>query len=157
MGVELDLILALRLWMTSAAAPLAIAVLNDVPDPTKFAVPISAEGYEVSMVEPAARRLTTDLPDVTRSGLNHPSMLVGPALLKLAMVAAAGLVDPLSSRDPTVIARGSSPGERMVPLKGPTLPAEVTTAIPACHAVSTAWSSGLRTVDEVGMAPSEML
>ena len=30
----MDLILALRLWMTSAAAPLVIAVLNDVPDPT---------------------------------------------------------------------------------------------------------------------------
>src|SRR5205085_5815965 len=123
MGVELDLSLALRLWMTSAAAPLVIAVLNDVPDPTKFAVPICADGYKVSMVEPGARRLTTDLPDVTRSGLNHPSMLVGPALLKLGMVAAAGLVDPLSSSAPTVIANGSSPGERIEPLKGPTLPA----------------------------------
>jgi hypothetical protein len=150
------LVVIWELWMTSAAAPLVIAVLNDVPEPTKFAVPIRAVGFKVSMVEPGARRLTTDLPDVTRSGLNQPSMLVGPTLLKLAMVAFAGLVDPLSSREPTVMARGSSPGERMVPLKGPTLPAEVTTAMPACQAVSTAWSSGLRTDEAMGIAPSEM-
>src|SRR5438477_8402156 len=156
MGVRLVLILDLRFWMTSAAAPLVMAVLNDVPEPTKFAVPIRALGFKVSMVEPGARRLTTDLPDVTRSGLNHPSMLVGPTLLKLGMVASAGLVDPLSSSDPTVIARGSSPGERIVPLNGPTLPAEVTTTMPACQAVSTAWSSGLRTDEAMGIAPSEM-
>src|SRR5437867_3250957 len=112
MGVKVVLILALRFWMTSAAAPLVIAVLNDVPEPTKFAVPITAVGFWVSMVEPGTRRLTTDLPDVTRSGLNQPSMLVGPTLLKLGMVAAAGLVEPLSSSEPTVTARGSSPGER---------------------------------------------
>ncbi len=29
---------------TSAAAPLVIAALNEVPEPTKFAVPIRAEG-----------------------------------------------------------------------------------------------------------------
>src|SRR4029077_17342454 len=110
----------------------------------------------VSMVEPGARRLTTERPDVTRSGLNQPSTLVGPTLLKVVIVAAVGSVDPLSSMLPTVIAKGSSPGERIVPLKGPALPAEVTTVIPACHAVSTAWSNGLSTVDEVGMAPSEM-
>ena len=136
--------------MTRAAAPLVIAALNDVPEPTKLAVPTRAVGNSVSMVDPGARRLTTERPEVTRSGLNQPSRLVGPTLLKLVMVAAAGLVEPLSSRAPTVMTRGSSPGERMVPLKGPALPAEATTAIPACHAVSTAWSSGLRTVDEVG-------
>ena len=29
---------------TSAAAPLVIAELNEVPEPTKFALPIRAEG-----------------------------------------------------------------------------------------------------------------
>src|SRR5262249_17290734 len=109
-------------WMVSAAAPLVIAALNDVPEPTKFAVPTSADGNKVSIVEPGARRLTTERPDVTRSGLNHPSMFVGPALLKVVATASFGLVEPTSSRAPTVIASGSSPGERIVPLKGPELP-----------------------------------
>jgi hypothetical protein len=65
-------------------------------------------------------------------------------------------VEPWSSRAPTVIASGSSPGETIVPLNGPELPADVTTVMPACHAVSTAWSRGFRTVDVVGIAPSEM-
>src|SRR5947207_1693273 len=156
-GVRYFVVLSLILapWRSRAAAPLVIAVLNDVPEPTKLAVPITADGFWVSMVEPGARRLTTERPEVTRSGLNHPSGLVGPTLLKLVVVAPAGSVDPLSSRAPAVIARGSSPGERMVPLNGPALPDEATTGIPACHAVSTAWSRGLRTVEEVGMAPSE--
>ena len=55
------------------------------------------------------------------------------------------------------MASGSSPGEVIVPLYGPELPAETTTVIPACHALSTAWSSGSVTLDEVGMAPSDML
>ena len=39
---------------TSAAAPLVIAALNEVPEPTKFAEPILAEGLSVSIVEPGA-------------------------------------------------------------------------------------------------------
>ena len=38
------------------------------------------------MVEPWSRRLTTERPDVTRSGLNHPSGEVGPTLLNVGMV-----------------------------------------------------------------------
>ena len=53
----------------------------------------------------------------------------------------------MSSSAPTVITSGSSPGDRMVPLNGPALPAEVTTAMPEFQAASTAWSSGLMTVD----------
>src|SRR5256885_12597827 len=84
-GVRRVEVLTLVFWTRSAGAPLVIAVLNDVPEPTKFAAPIWAEGYVVSMVEPGVRRLTTERPEVTRSGLNHPSMLVGPTLLKLVM------------------------------------------------------------------------
>src|SRR5262249_32186952 len=126
---------------TSAAAPLVIAALNDVPEPTKFDEPTRAVGNKVSIVESGARRLTTERPDVPMSGLNQPSMFVGPTLLKSAIVAAVGSVEPLSSRDPMVIASGSSPGDRIVPLNGPALPAETTTVMPAFHAASTARSS----------------
>lgn len=143
-------------WMRRAAAPLVTPALNEVPDPTKFAEPTRAEANDVSMVEPGARRLTTERPDVTRSGLNHPSTFVGPTLLNDVGSPAKGFVDAPSSSEPTVIARGSSPGERIVPLAGPAFPADATTAIPACHAVSTAWSNGLVTVDDVGTAPREM-
>src|SRR6476620_5879288 len=43
---------ALRLWMTRAAAPLVIAALKLVPEPTKFAFPIRAVGNDLSSVEP---------------------------------------------------------------------------------------------------------
>src|ERR1700682_350578 len=105
-------------WRSRATAPLVMAVLNDVPDPTKLDSPMRAEGNEVSTVEPGARRLTTERPDATRSGLNAPA-LVGPTLLKLGIRSSAGVVVPLSSRAPTVMTRGSSPGEVMVPLLGP--------------------------------------
>ena len=45
----------------------------------------------------------------------------------------------------------------MVPLKGPALPAETTTAMPEFHTACTAWSSGLMTVDMLVWNPSDML
>ena len=72
---------------------------------------------------------------MTRSGLTQPSGEVGPALLKL--VISSPLVEsvaaPMSSSAPTVMTSGSSPGDRMVPLNGPALPAEATTVMPAFH------------------------
>ncbi|HYL50651.1 MAG TPA: hypothetical protein VEZ15_01675, partial [Acidimicrobiia bacterium] len=53
--------------VVATVTPDQLAVLNDVPDPTKFEVPITADGFCVSMVEPGARRLTTERPEVTRS------------------------------------------------------------------------------------------
>ncbi len=94
---------------------------------------------------------------MTRSGLTQPSGEVGPTLLKSVISSSAADVVAMSSRAPTVITSGSSPGERMVPLNGPALPAETTTAIPEFHTASTAWSRGLRTVDSVGLSPREML
>src|SRR5580692_6457740 len=102
------------------------------------------------MVEPGAARLTTDRPEVTRSGLTQPSGEVGPALLKSVISSPAADGEAMSSKAPTVITSGSSPGERMVPLNGPALPAEATTVTPESHAAWTAWSSGLMTVDSVG-------
>src|ERR1700722_7909617 len=102
------------------------------------------------MVDPGAARLTTDRPDVTRSGFAQPSCDVGPTLLKSFISSLLTLAWPRSSSAPAVIASGSSPGDRIVPLNGPAFPAEVTTAMPEFHAASTAWSSGLSTVDSVG-------
>src|SRR5579872_6316257 len=121
------------LWVarSSAAAPLVMAALNDVPEPTQLPVPMRAEGLLVSMVEPGASRLTTDRPEVTRSGLNQPSGLVGPALENVAMVSPEGDTAPWSSTAPTVMTDGSSPGDRTVPLNGPELPADTTTTMPA--------------------------
>src|SRR5215472_6665238 len=102
------------------------------------------------MVEPGAARLTTDRPDVTRSGLTQPSCDVGPMLLKSFISSAPTSDCARSSRAPTVIASGSSPGDKIVPLNGPALPADVTTAMPEFQAASTAWSIGLRTLDSVG-------
>src|ERR1039458_2359856 len=99
------------------------------------------------MVEPGAARLTTDRPEVTRSGLAQPSRDVGPTLLKSVISSSAVDGVAMSSSAPTVMTSGSSPGDRMVPLKGPALPAEVTTVIPEFHTASTAWSRGLVTVD----------
>ena len=124
-----------------------MAALNEVPDPTKLAGPIRAEGLAVSTVDPGARRLTTERPDATRSGFSQPSTEVGPTLENAVIVSSDGSAVPWSSRAPTVITSGSSPGLRIVPLKGPALPADVTTVIPARHAASTAWSSGLEAVD----------
>src|ERR1700722_11458329 len=109
------------------------------------------------MVEPGAARLTTDRPEVTRSGLTQPSGLVGPMLLKSFISSPLAEVDAISSSAPTVITSGSSPGDRMVPFAGPALPADTTTAIPEFHVASTAWSSGLRTVDSNGLNPSDIL
>ena len=63
----------------------------------------------------------------------------------------------MSSRAPTVMTIGSSPGDRMVPLNGPALPAEVTTVMPAFHTAWTAWSSGLVTVDWLDWYPRDRL
>jgi hypothetical protein len=49
-----------------------MAALNEVPEPTKFVAPIRAEGNILSMVELGTRRLTTERPEVTRSGRWNP-------------------------------------------------------------------------------------
>ncbi len=113
-------------------------------------MPTRADGFCESIVDPGSRRLTTERPDVTRSGLNQPSGLVGPTLLNVVMVSSAGSACPPSSTAPVVITSGSSPGDRMVPLPGPELPAETTTVMPDSQAFSTAWSSGSSTVDSIG-------
>src|SRR5580693_5859797 len=109
------------------------------------------------MVEPGAARLTTDRPEVTRSGLTQPSGDVGPAPLKSHI--SSSVIDDvaMSSRAPTVMTSGSSPGDRMVPLNGPALPAETTTAMPEAHTACTARSSGLMTVDTAAWNPRDML
>ena len=91
------------------------------------------------------------------SGLKKPSKRVGPTLEKEGTLQFAGFVLPPSSMALTVMASGSSPGDRMVPLNGPALPAETTTTMPAFHAASTAWSSGSALVGPVGCAPSDRL
>src|ERR1700683_286594 len=105
-----------------------MAGVRDVPEPTKLALPRRADGFSASIVEPGSRRLTTERPDVTRSGLNQPSGLVGPMLLNVVMASSAGLVWPRSSTAPAVITIGSSPGDRLVPLSGPSLPGATVTA-----------------------------
>ena len=122
----------------SATAPLTTAELKDDPEPTKFEGPTRADGKSESIVKPGSRRLNTERPDATRSGLNQPSGVVGPTLLNVVIVSLAGLAWPPSSRAPTVMTSGSFPGDRMVPLSGPASPAETTTVMPAVHAFSTA-------------------
>src|SRR5689334_24641571 len=107
-----------------------MAVLNEVPEPTKLLVPMRAVGLSVSIVEPGTRRLTTERPEVTRSGLNRPSGAVGPTLLNEGTVSSLVATVPLSSTAAGVITSGSSPGEVIVPLNGPELPAEATTVMP---------------------------
>ena len=84
-------------------------------------------------------------------------MSVGPTLLKSVISSSAAEVVAMSSSAPTVMTSGSSPGERIVPLNGPALPAETTTAIPEFHDCLDGLSSGLSTVDRLGLNPSEML
>ena len=132
---------------TSATAPLVIAALKEVPEPTKLAAPTWADGYPLSIAEPGAARLTTDRPGATRSGLTQPSGEVGPTLLKSVISSSAVDGVAMSSSAPTVMTRGSSPGDRMEPLNGPAFPAEVTTVMPEFQTASTAWSRGLVTVN----------
>ena len=109
------------------------------------------------MVEPGARKLTTERPDATRSGLNPPSGEVGPTLLNEVAVSSVVAAVPWSSKAPTVITSGSSPGAVIVPLNGPEFPADVTTTIPEFHAASAAWSSGFNAVELLGATPSDRL
>ena len=96
---------------------------------------------------------------MTRSGLTQPSGEVGPTLLKLVISSppVEPVAAPMSSSAPTVMTSGSSPGDRMVPLNGPALPAEATTVMPASHTADTARSSGLITVDSLDWKPSDRL
>ncbi len=136
-------------------APLVMAALNEVPDPLKLASPTRPVGNWVSMVEPGARRLTTERPGTTRSGLNQPSAKVGPTLEKSVTVSSAVETVPWSSVAPAVMIIGSSPGLDTEPLPGPSLPAEATTVIPDLHAFCTALLSGAVVVDSAGLAPRE--
>src|ERR1700722_14346347 len=67
LGASFGLALRMR-----AAAQAVMAELKEVPDPTKLLLPMTAEGFWTSTVDPGARRLTTDRPGATRSGLNKP-------------------------------------------------------------------------------------
>ena len=89
--------------------------------------------------------------------MTQPSGDVGPTLLKSVISSPATDGEAMSSRAPTVMTSGSSPGERMVPLKGPALPAETTTAMPEPQTACTAWSSGLMTVDMSVWNPRDIL
>ena len=144
------------LWSMSATAPLVIAALNDVSEPTKLPAPIRAVGCWLSIVEPGARKLTTERPEATKSGLNQPSGEVGPTLLIVVVVSSAVPAVPLSSKAPTVTTRGSSPGDVIVPLNGPALPPGHDHD-PGFHAASAAWSNGFNSVDEIGGVPKDKL
>src|SRR3954451_8475009 len=117
----------------SAAAPDVTAAAKDVPDPLKYASPTRPVGNWVSIVDPGARRETTDRPGAIRSGLAKPSP-VGPTPEKPGTVSSLRPVVPASSTAPTVITSGSSPGFVTVPTAGPRLPADTTTTMPASHA-----------------------
>src|SRR5207302_3569458 len=134
-----------------------MAALKEVTEPTKLAGPTSAVGLTRSTVDPGARRLTTERPEASRSGLIQPSTEVGPTLLKAGDASSVAAAVPLSSRAPTVMTRGSSPGARIVPLNGPALPAEATTTMPTLQADSTALSRGLSMLEVIGTWPSDRL
>ena len=140
-----------------AAAPLVIAVANDVPEPMKLVVPIRADRLLVQITEVFGMTLTTDFPGASRSGFHQASEAVGPLLLNVATVSSVDVTVCLSSVAPTVMTRGSSPGAVMVPRADPLLPAEATMTKPARHMVSTAWSSGFSAVGPGGIAPTDML
>ena len=140
---------------TSAAAPDVMAVEKDVPDPTKFPLPITDCGFSWAMVEPGSRSPMTDLPGATRSGFSHPSNWVGPTDDQGQAYQLAGEGELLSAYAPTVIASGSSPGLVIVPAEGPALPADTMTVMPARQARSTAWSIGSIAVGPLGIAPRD--
>ena len=93
-----------------------------MPEPTKFEVPTRADGNPESIVEPGSRRLTTERPDATRSGLNQPSG-VGRADTAerrhrvAGRVGLAAVVEGADRDDERVV-----PGDRMVPLRAPRHP-----------------------------------
>jgi hypothetical protein len=63
----------------------------------------------------------------------------------------------LVSVAPTVMTKGSLPGERTLPEpKSPSLPAAHTTAMPLCHAASTALATGSLLTGPTGLPPIEM-
>ena len=88
--------------LSSAAAPLVMAALNEVPEPTKLAVPTTADGLATSIVDPGTRRLTTERPEATRSGLETPA-LVGPTPENDAIVSSVLATVVWSSDAPTVM------------------------------------------------------
>ncbi len=91
---------------------------------------------------PAASGATMWAPGATTSGLSRPSW-VTPRLEKDASVSSAGSAVSASSVAPTEITNGSLPGAYWTAsAASPRLPAAATTTMPACHANSTAASSG---------------
>jgi hypothetical protein len=90
------------------------------------------------MADPGDCSETVWTPGDTTSGFAKPLLLVGPRLEKTGTVSSVIVIDPWSFDAPTVITNGSSPGFMMVRAPGPELPAETTTAMPDCHARSTA-------------------
>src|SRR5207245_6209636 len=88
-------------WSKSAAAPDVTAVENEVPEPMKYEVPMRDPGYAVSIFELGARRLMTERPEATRSGLARPFDAVGPWPEKPAITSSDRLAVPMSSTAPT--------------------------------------------------------
>src|SRR5437588_7146355 len=90
------------------------------------------------MVDPGARRDTTETPGATTSGLVTPPTRACPD--QGASVSSATLAVLWVSLAPAVNTQGSEPG--MVTAPGPPLPAEATTVMPSAHAASTAPARG---------------
>ena len=124
-----------------AAPPATTAAACEVREPLNIVAPRRAVGRKLSIVDPGARSATIETPGASRSGLPTPSA-VGPRLEKGAIVSSSSRAVPFVSTAPTVMTYGSSAGLAIVPSPGPWLPAETTTVRPACHARSTARSSG---------------
>ncbi len=89
--------------MSSAAAPDTTAAAWEVPLPRKKRSPTRALGCCRSALEPAARKLTNDLPGATRSTWR----LSLPQAEKGATASSAVSRVPLVSAAPTAMTKGS--------------------------------------------------
>src|SRR5213594_1821713 len=112
-------------------------------------------GKRRSSALPGTRSDTMRRPGATRSGLTFESAL--PHDENVAIVSSRGLIVPLSSVAPTVIAYGSMPGLATVSRPGPLFPAATTTTSPRRHAISTAADIGSVRYDVGVGAPNERL
>src|SRR3954469_7511200 len=92
-----------RCESSSAAAPEMTAAACDVPEPRKNRSPVRAPGLLASRFDPEVRRLTTDLPGATTSGLRVPSPVFDHPSTLSSSVAAV----PLFSMPPTAMTYGS--------------------------------------------------
>src|SRR3954469_22377213 len=112
-----------------------------------------AAGKPVSIVDPGARSETTEVPGARISGLVTPCSLSEPD--HEGTVSSLSLAVPWGSVAPTVITKGSWPGEVTVPL--PMFHAATTTVRPDDQAASTAADSGSFSYRTGASTPSERL